>query len=300
MTLYLCRHPSFKFRHDNRNCCRCDRVLRLHCKRQSYTYVREHTRHVVLNLLGPHVEVFFSAREHWWLSQAFLVNKHPSRWRLCTIQHGRDCSRQLCKTLCNVLLSSQLNLECSVLIRQSTHLLLQCSQRIFHFWMFGSSTTLSRVGSHARAKGFKSQTVCDLRVTANELHTRPKNRPDTNSCHVTSRHDQRTSSTTRSETRKSQSRSPEGQATRSLPTRNGHGFNCAPLLCVSCMCSVSCAQLSFTLEPDNRLCNTHDECACESSLSMSHPVYRLKASAVQEWHVDGLWLKHNTPNKNVK
>ena len=116
---------------------------------------REHTRHVVLDLLGPHVEVFFSAREHWWLSQAFRVNKHPSRRCLCTVQHRRDCSRQFCKTLCNVLLSSQLSFECSVLIRQSAHLLLQRSQRIFHFWMFGSSATLSRVGSHARAKGFQ-------------------------------------------------------------------------------------------------------------------------------------------------
>ena len=57
---------------------------------------------------------------------------------------------------------------------------------------------------------------------------------------------------------------------------------------------MSCAQLSFTLEPDNGLCNTHDECACESSLSMSRPVYRLKADAVQVWHVDGVWLKHSS------
>ena len=34
-----------------------------------------------------------------------------------------------------------------------------------------------RVGSHARAKGFsRSGTACDFSVTANELHTRPKNR----------------------------------------------------------------------------------------------------------------------------
>ena len=126
-------------------------------------------------------------------------------------------------------------------------------------------------------KGFKSQTVCDLRVTANDLHTRPTEFPDTNNCHVTSRHDKPTSSTTRSETRKSQSRSPDGEATRSLPTKNGHGFNSAPLPCLPCICSVSCAQLSFALEPDIGLCNAHDECACESSLSMSRLVYRLKA-----------------------
>ena len=43
LSVYLCRHLSFKFRHTERNCCRCDRVLRLHCKRQSSTCVREHT-----------------------------------------------------------------------------------------------------------------------------------------------------------------------------------------------------------------------------------------------------------------
>ena len=54
------------------------------------------------------------------------------------------------------------------------------------------------------------------------------------------------------------------------------------LLCVLCA--------TFTLEPDNGLCNTHDECAGDSSLSMSRPVYRLKASAVSVWHV----LKHSS------
>ena len=49
--------------------------------------------------------------------------------------------------------------------------------------------------------------------------------------------------------------------------RQDAGFISAPLPCLPCICSVSCAQLSFTLEPDNGLCNTHDECACESSLS---------------------------------
>ena len=36
-------------------------VLCLSCKRQSTTHVREHARHVVLNLLGPHIEMFFSS-----------------------------------------------------------------------------------------------------------------------------------------------------------------------------------------------------------------------------------------------
>ena len=99
--------------------------------------------------LAPHVEVFFSVREHWWLSQAFRVSKHPSRRCLCTVQHRRDCPREFC----NVLLSSQLSFECSVLIRQSAHLLLQCSQRIFHFWMFGSSLVTSRIAR--QSQGFQ-------------------------------------------------------------------------------------------------------------------------------------------------
>ena len=53
----------------------------------------------------PTRKVFFSTREHWWLSQAFLVNKHPSRRCLCTTQHCRDRSGQFCKTLCNFLLT---------------------------------------------------------------------------------------------------------------------------------------------------------------------------------------------------
>ena len=65
--------------------------------------------------------------------------------------HGyrRDCSKQFCKTLCDVLLSSQLSFECSILIRQRIHLLLQRSYCIFHFW--------DRVGSHARVKSLRSE-----------------------------------------------------------------------------------------------------------------------------------------------
>ena len=162
--------------------------------------------------------------------------------------------------------------------------------------MFGSSTTSSRVGSHARVKSFRSQTVCDLRVTANELHTRPKDRVP--------RHEQlsrdfasRPTNGFHNSFRDSQvSVAITGQGTRPLPTRNGHGFNGALLPCLPCICSVSCAQ-PFRLEPDSGLCNTHDKCACESSLSMSRLVYRLKASAVQVWHVDGAWLKHKKMKK---
>ena len=45
----------------NANCCCCDHVLRHCCKRQSSTHVREHTRQVVLDFLGPHVKVFICA-----------------------------------------------------------------------------------------------------------------------------------------------------------------------------------------------------------------------------------------------
>ena len=48
-------------KHANCNCCCCDHVLRFCCKRQSSTHIREHTRHVVLDLLGPDVEMFSSA-----------------------------------------------------------------------------------------------------------------------------------------------------------------------------------------------------------------------------------------------
>ena len=60
--------------------------------------------------------------------------------------------------------------------------------------------------------------------------------------------------------------------------------------CLPCICSVSCAQLSFTLEPDNGLCDTHDECAGEPSLSMSRPVYRLNMPC--GWCVAQTWLTH--------
>ena len=50
-----------EFRHSNCNCCCCDHVLRLCCKRQSARTFGKHTRHVVLDLFGPHVKMFFSA-----------------------------------------------------------------------------------------------------------------------------------------------------------------------------------------------------------------------------------------------
>ena len=52
----LCRRLNCEFRHTSRNYCCCDHVLRLSGNRQSSTHVREHTIHVVLDLLGPHIE----------------------------------------------------------------------------------------------------------------------------------------------------------------------------------------------------------------------------------------------------
>ena len=161
-------------------------------------------------------------------------SKHPSRRCLCTTQHYRDRSRQFGKTLCSVLLTSQLSLECG--------LLLQRSHCVFHW---------DRVGSHARVefKGLSQLDTADLwtgkrRVLLSpEFQTRFKN--NRRAPHV----------------QRFANGAPLVQQTRN---REETGFNSAPLPYLPCMCSVSCAQLSFTLEPDNGLCNTHDDCACES------------------------------------
>ena len=107
--------------------------------------------------------------------QAFLVNKHPSRRCLCTIQHCRDRSRQFCKTLCNVLLTSQLSFKCRILSRQRIHLLLHRSHCIFHW---------DRVGSHARVESSKS-------LHNSAVSDRQRRTETVASClpHVTSRHD---------------------------------------------------------------------------------------------------------------
>ena len=145
------------------------------------------------------MEVFLFAREHWWLSQAFLIDKHPSRWCLCTIQHCRDRSRQFCKTLCNVLLTSQLSFKCRILGHKRTHLLLQRSHCIFHFW--------DRVGSHARVESSRS-------VGFHRQHSATRGLQQLRDSHkLSSTRDfasrPPTSSSTRSQTRNSQSRSPK-------------------------------------------------------------------------------------------
>ena len=65
--------------------------------------------------------------------------------------------------------------------------------------------------------------------------------PDTNNCHVTSRHDQPTS--------------------RSFPTKNGHGFNSAPLPCLPCICCVLCATLVHTRTRQWAVQHTMRQCA---------------------------------------
>ena len=154
-----------ELRHANCNCCSCDRVQRIHCKRQKL-----HARS------GTHMTR--SCRP--WPTRR---NVFSLVLMLAPSSSARPC---------DILLTSQLSFACSVLIRQCTQLLMQCSQRIFHFWDV-RLVTLSRVGSHDGAKGFKSQTVRDLRVRANELHARPKNRVSRHA-QLTSRPNQPTSS----------------------------------------------------------------------------------------------------------
>ena len=144
---------------------------------------------------------------------------------------------------CSVVLAT----EYGVLIRQSTHLFF-CNSR--------NASSISGCSARQQPRRESVRTpeprvsrvtlfvTCASQPTSSALVQRTEY-PDTNSCHVTSRHDKPTSSTTCSETRNSQSRSPEGL-----------GFKSAPLPCLPRICSVSCAQLSFTLEPDNGLCNT--------------------------------------------
>ena len=200
--------------------------------------------------------------------------------------HGyrRDCSKQFCKTLCDVLLSSQLSFECSILIRQRIHLLLQRSYCIFHFW--------DRVGSHARDKSLRSEGFHrqhsatkrsqQLRDNQELSSTRDfASRPPTSSILVQTTTDlvQRFANELHSF---SKQRTSETQDSATLR------YHVCPVS------AVSCAQLSCTLEPDNGLCNTHDECARESTLSMSRPVNRLQKKVLCEY---GMWMVwgSNTP-----
>ena len=63
----------------------------------------------------------------------------------------------------------------------------------------------------------------------------------------------------------------------------------APPPCLPCFCSVSCAQLSFTLEPDNGLCARMDERTCIRVITVdvtsSVQAENNKCSAVAMWMV---------------
>ena len=185
--------------------------------------------------------------------QALLVNKHPSRRCLCTVQHRRDCSRQFCKTLCNVLLCSQLSFERSVLIRQSAHLLLQCSQRIIHLRMFGSSTTLSRVGSHASAKGFGGQGQTGIPcgcfyVTSRHDHQRvPHSFRDSQLSVAITREQARHAPRCQSTTNKEQERTEQRFAT---------------MIAVYLLC-VLCAKYDLLLDTNSSVCYAENKCTAQ-------------------------------------
>ena len=161
-----------------------------------------------------------------WLSQAFLVNKHPPRRCLCTIQHCRDRSRQFCKNLCSVLLTSQLSFKCRILSRQRIHLLLQRSHCIFHF-----SGTESDRTPESRVQGQRVSTdSTPQQEYLNGTETVARCLP-----HATSRHDhqsvphsfrQQPTSSTHPEIRQ---RAPLVQQTRN---KQDTGFNTAPLPCL--------------------------------------------------------------------
>ena len=60
------------------------------------------------------------------------------------------------------------------------------------------------------------------------------------------------------------------------------------LVCVPCFCSVSCAQLPFTLEPHNGLCARKDERTCIRVITVddtSSVQAENKCSAVAMWMV---------------
>ena len=90
----------------------------------------------------------------------------------------------------------------------------------------------------------------------------------------------------------------------STTTRSrGKELNGAPLPCLPCFCSVSCAQLSFTLEPDNGLCAHMDERTCIRVITVdvtSSVQAENKCSAVAMWMVRHKQLLHEGGEKKKK
>ena len=123
-----------------------------------------------------------------------------------------------------------------------------------------SHIAVARTASSIGARVYSTKRFHNSAVADRHTHTET-----VASClpHVTSRRDhQRVPHSFRQQPTSSShpeicQRAPLVQQTRNLQDTI---FNSAPLPCLPCICSVSCAQLSFTLEPDNGLRNTHDEC----------------------------------------
>ena len=90
-----------------------------------------------------------------------------------------------------------------------------------------------------------------------------------------------------SRSRSTEDRQPPCSASTTTRSR-GKELNGAPLPCLPCFCSVSCAQLSFTLEPDNGLCARMDERTCIRVITVdvtSSVQAENKCSAVAMWMV---------------
>ena len=90
-----------------------------------------------------------------------------------------------------------------------------------------------------------------------------------------------------SRSRSTEDRRPPCSASTTARIR-GKGLNGAPLPCLPCFCSVSCAQLSFTLEPDDGLCAHMDERTCIRVITVdvtSSVQAENKCSAVAMWMV---------------
>ena len=90
--------------------------------------------------------------------------------------------------------------------------------------------------------------------------------------------------------RNSRSRSTEDRqppcSASTTPRSRGKELNGAPLPCLPSFCSVSCAQLSYTLEPDNGLCARMDERTCIGIITVdvtSSVQAENKCNAVAMW-----------------
>ena len=137
--------------------------------------------------------------------------------------------------------------------------------------------------------------------TSNESHTRSDELRSFQIHHPRVSHSCRRASPS-FQIRNSRSRSTEDKqppCSASTTTRSrGKELNGAPLPCLPCFCSVSCAQLSFMLEPDDGLCARMDERTCMRVITVdvtSSVQAEKKCSAVAMWMV-----RHKQKSKNQK